>query len=196
MSLNYLPKVSHKGGSGMGSSGDTGVPVHKLTPLDIHNKEFAKTFRGYSEDEVDEFLDLIVAEFERLIRMNEELSANISGLESRVEHYKGLEETLKNAIVLAQKTSDEIKEAAAREADAVKRQAEAEADRIRNEAGSALKKSYEDVQDQRNRLTRFKVELRSFLQSTLDMVDTGADRMLKRIDEPPVERGATADKET
>jgi len=180
----------------MGSSGDTSVPVHKLTPLDIHNKEFAKTFRGYSEDEVDEFLDLVVAEFERLIRVNEELSANISGLESRVEHYKGLEETLKNAIVLAQKTSDEIKEAALREAAATKHEAEVEAGRIRDEANITLKKAYEDVETQRNRLMRFKVELRSFLQSTLDMVDTGADRMLKRMDEPPVEPDGTTERET
>jgi cell division initiation protein len=164
----------------MGSSGDTNVAVHKLTPLDIHNKEFGKTFRGYSEDEVDEFLDLVVAEFEKLIRTNDELSATISGLESRVEHYKGLEETLKNAIVLAQKTSDEIKEAALRESDATKRQASADADRIRDEANTALKKSYEEVETQRNRLMRFKVELRSFLQSALEMVDTGVDGILRR----------------
>ncbi len=168
----------------MASSGDFGVTTHRLTPLDIHNKEFAKSFRGYSEDEVDEFLDLVVAEFERLIRLNDELSANISGLESRVDHYKGLEETLKNAIVLAQKTSDEIKEAAMREADAVKRKAETEAERIRSEAAGALRKACEDAQSQRNRLSRFKVELRSFLQSTLDMVDEGADRMLNRLDDP------------
>ncbi|HHY45043.1 MAG TPA: DivIVA domain-containing protein, partial [Firmicutes bacterium] len=78
------------------------VEVRRLTPLDIHNKEFSKAFRGYSEDEVDEFLDLVVAEFERLIRTQEELQVELSGLESRIEHYRGLEETLKNAIVLAQ----------------------------------------------------------------------------------------------
>ena len=44
------------------------VDIRRLSPLDIHNKEFSKSFRGYSENEVDEFLDLVVAEFERLIR--------------------------------------------------------------------------------------------------------------------------------
>ena len=121
------------------------------------------------------------------------MSANVSGLESRVQHYKGLEETLKNAIVLAQKTSDDIKEAAVREAGAVKRQAEAEADRIRNEADFTLKKAYQDAEVQRSRLMRFKVELRSFLQSTLEMLDNGADRMLKRMDEPPVEPSGTTE---
>lgn len=180
----------------MGSSGDPGASIHRLTPLDIHNKEFGKTFRGYSEDEVDEFLDLIVAEFERLIRLNEGLSSDISGLESRVEHYKGLEETLKNAIVLAQKMSDDLKEAAVREADATKRQASADADRIRDEANLALKKSYEEIEAQRNRLMRFKVELRSFLQSALEMVDTGSAGILKRIDDLPGGADEPSDKET
>ncbi|MGE5578544.1 MAG: DivIVA domain-containing protein [Bacillota bacterium] len=171
----------------MGSSGEDGVSVHRLTPLDIHNREFSKAFRGYSEDEVDEFLDLVVAEFEKLIRTNEELGATVSGLESRIEHYKGLEETLKNAIVLAQKTSDEIKEAAVREADVTKRQAMADADRIRDEANLALRKSLEEVEKQRNKLMRFRVELKTFLKSTLDMVDSGTERLLSRLDEPPEE---------
>jgi len=169
----------------MGSSGDEGVSLHRLTPLDIHNKEFTKVFRGYSEEEVDEFLDLVVAEFEKLIRTNEELGATVSGLESRIEHYKGLEETLKNAIVLAQKTADEIKEAAVREAEAIRRQAMADADRIRDEANLALRKSLEEVERQRDKLMRFKVELRTFLKSTLDMVDSGTDRLLSRMDQPP-----------
>ncbi len=100
----------------MASMGDpeATLQIRRLTPLDIHNKEFKKGFRGYDESEVDEFLDLIVAEFERLVRQNDELQATISGLESRLEHYKGLEETLKNSIVLAQKTADETRECAHR----------------------------------------------------------------------------------
>ena len=92
----------------------TSTRIPRLTPLDIHNKEFTRSFRGYNEEEVDEFLDLIVAELEWYMRENEELQANIAGLESRINHYKGLEETLKNAIVLAQKAADQIKESATR----------------------------------------------------------------------------------
>lgn len=161
----------------------TPMSVHRLTPLDVHNKEFKKSFRGYNEDEVDEFLDLVVAEFERLIRTTEELQSQISGLESRVEHYKGLEETLKNAIVLAQKTSDEIKEAAAREADAIKRQALLEADRVKDEANDLMRKSYEEIESQRGRLRRFKAEFKAFLQSTLELLDSGSDGILRRLDE-------------
>ena len=41
-----------------------------ITPMDIHNKEFSRSFRGYNEDEVDQFLDEIVEEFERLYKEN------------------------------------------------------------------------------------------------------------------------------
>jgi cell division initiation protein len=155
--------------------------IRRLSPLDIHNKEFSKTFRGYSEDEVDEFLDLVVAEFERLIRSNEELQSEMSGLESRVEHYRGLEETLKNAILLAQKTADEIKEAALREADAIKRQALLDADRTRDEANEMLKTSYDEIDRARQTLLRFKTEFKSFLESTIEMLEAGTSGILERI---------------
>jgi len=164
----------------MGNGVDTKImplSVPRLTPLDIHNKEFSKSFRGYNEDEVDEFLDHVVAEFERLIRENEELRATVAELESRIEHYKGLEETLKNAIVLAQKTADEIKEAATRQADAIKRQAEHEAAKIQDEAKEVLKKTYEDIEANKNKVLKFKTEMKAFLQSTLQLLDESVDRI-------------------
>ncbi|MGI6631956.1 MAG: DivIVA domain-containing protein [Bacillota bacterium] len=162
-------------------SNPTGADFHRLSPLDIHNKEFTKSFRGYNEDEVDEFLDLVVAEFERLVRTNEELQAEISGLEAKLEHYRGLEETLKNAIVLAQKTADEIKESSHREADAIRRQAQLDADRIRDQANESLKKSYEEIDAARQALLRFRAEFKSFLQTTGDMLDAGTEKVLQRL---------------
>ena len=44
-----------------------------LTPIDIHNKEFKRSFRGYNEDEIDDFLDQVVNDYEKLFRDNERL---------------------------------------------------------------------------------------------------------------------------
>ena len=44
-----------------------------LTPLDIHNKEFSRSFRGYDEDQVNEFLDQVIKDYEALIRENKDL---------------------------------------------------------------------------------------------------------------------------
>lgn len=167
----------------LASSSDlTNADVHRLTPLDIHNKEFSRSFRGYNEDEVDEFLDLVVAEFERLIRRNEDLEATVAGLESRIEHYKGLEETLKNAIVLAQKAADEIKLAANREAESIKRQAMLEAERIRKEAEETLMKSYEQLEAIRGQVMRFKAEMNALLRSHMELLEEGTRGILTSLD--------------
>jgi cell division initiation protein len=161
---------------------DATLEIRRLTPLDIHNKEFKKGFRGYDESEVDEFLDLVVAEFERIVRQNEESQAVISGLESRLEHYKGLEETLKNSIVLAQKTADETRETAHREASVIKKEAIAEAARMREDAQDDLRRSYRETELVRDRLLRFQVEMRTFLKSTMDMIDKGVGGLGTRLE--------------
>ena len=54
-----------------------------ITPADIQNKEFSKGFRGYSEEEVDMFLDLITLDLEKLIKENINLKAQLATLEKK-----------------------------------------------------------------------------------------------------------------
>ncbi len=83
-----------------------------LTPIDIHNKEFTKGFRGYNETEVDEFLDQIVNDYEKLCRTNEELKERIARSERDVEQYKRLENSLQDTLLVAQRTAEEVTSAA------------------------------------------------------------------------------------
>ena len=62
-----------------------------LTPLDIHNHEFKKSFRGYDEGEVDDFLDRIVSDYEKVLRENEKLKERTNLNEKELSHYKSLE---------------------------------------------------------------------------------------------------------
>ncbi len=163
-------------------SAETGT-IRRLTPLDVHHKEFARSFRGYNVDEVDEFLDLVVAEFQRLMRENEDLQSSISDLESRVEHYKGLEETLKNAIVLAQKAADDIKAASLQEAEAIKGKALLDAKKIRDEADSYRRKCCNEVEECISRAMRFNMEMKALLQANLEAVDKSVAGALARLDE-------------
>lgn len=107
-----------------------------LTPLDIHNKEFKRAFRGYDEEEVDEFLDLVIADYEKLYKENMELKEKLSRGEDQAQwkELKELENTLKKALVMAQQTADQIKANAEKEAKMIKQEAEAEAARIIAEA--------------------------------------------------------------
>lgn len=56
-----------------------------LTPMDIHNKEFSRSFRGYDEDEVDAFLDEVVNDYEQLIKEREELRDQVDRLQGELE---------------------------------------------------------------------------------------------------------------
>ena len=74
-----------------------------LTPLDIHNKEFSKGFRGYDEDEVNEFLDQVIKDYEMVIREKKELEEKLNEMTDRIGHFNAIEETLNKSIVLLKK---------------------------------------------------------------------------------------------
>ena len=74
-----------------------------ITPLDIENKKFSKQMmNGYSVEEVDEFLDDLTADYERAYKQSTELKSRVDELESSLLHYKKIEDTLQNTLVMAQ----------------------------------------------------------------------------------------------
>jgi len=141
-----------------------------LTPLDIHNKEFRKSFRGYDEEEVDEFLDQVQKDYEKLFKENVELKEALAAKDSNIGQYKDLEETLKKTLVIAQQTADDMKQGAAREAEVTIREAKLQAEQIIAAAEEKVKfslKEYEDIQKQAQ---FFKVKMRAFLRSQLELI--------------------------
>ena len=69
-----------------------------ITPIEIENKEFKKGIRGYNQDEVDEFLDIVKEDFEQLYRENLELKEKVRLFEAQIDKYEGIEETLKTKL--------------------------------------------------------------------------------------------------
>ena len=79
-----------------------------LTPLDIQNKEFKRVFSGYSMQEVDEFLNLVIDGYEKLYKENMDCKDRITKLEENVNQYKNIENTLQSTLVVAQSTSEQV----------------------------------------------------------------------------------------
>ncbi|HEY5540716.1 MAG TPA: DivIVA domain-containing protein [Coriobacteriia bacterium] len=102
----------------------------KLTALDIHHKEFRHSLRGYSEEEVDGFLDQVADEVDRLFKENIDLSERLEQASERVRGYQSMEATLNNTLLQAQRSSEEIVNKAGLEADAMMRDAEHKAKEI------------------------------------------------------------------
>jgi cell division initiation protein len=99
----------------------------KLTPLDIHHKEFRHSLRGYSEEEVDQFLDEVADEFERLFKENIDLSEKLDAANDKLRGYSDMERTLHNTMLAAQQSAEDIVNKARKEAELVLRDAEIKA---------------------------------------------------------------------
>jgi len=91
-----------------------------FTPLDIENKKFQKQMmNGYNVDEVDDFLDELTIEYEKLYKENAELKANMENSRKDLDQYKNIEKTLQNTLLMAQKSADDIKKVAEQEAEQI-----------------------------------------------------------------------------
>jgi len=102
-----------------------------ITPLDIENKRFSKQMmNGYNVDEVDDFLDEIMADYEVNYKEVVTLKNKVDELNMALEHYKNIENTLQNTLVMAQTTADEVKNVAKQQADQIISDAQREAENI------------------------------------------------------------------
>ena len=123
-----------------------------ITPLDIENKRFAKQMmNGYSVEEVDDFLDDLTADYSKNYKEVSELKAKVEELNKSLEHYKNIESTLQNTLVMAQSTAEDIKKVAQQQADQITNEAKANAqkqvDTLNNEI-VAKTKEVEDIKKQ------------------------------------------------
>ena len=122
------------------------------TPLDIENKKFAKQMmNGYSVEEVDNFLDELTLDYEKLYKEVNESKSRITELESGIKKYQNLESTLQNTLIMAQSTAEEIKKVAKQEADQLIKDAQGTAKQQVMELEQQLiikKKELEDLQKQ------------------------------------------------
>ncbi|SHE38094.1 cell division initiation protein [Atopostipes suicloacalis DSM 15692] len=105
-----------------------------LTPLEIHNKEFDTRMRGYDQDEVNEFLDQVIRDYELLIRQNKEVNDELEILNKKLSNYEEMQESLNKSILVAQDAADRLKENTEREIEVIKLEAEKYAENIRAEA--------------------------------------------------------------
>ena len=142
-----------------------------LTPLDIENKKFSKQMmNGYSVEEVDDFLDEIGVDFAKKQKEVNEASKKIEELNASLEHYKTIEDTLQNTLLMAQSTAEEVKNIAKQKADQIVSDAKAttqkEVDFIQNQI-LMKKKELEDVQKQ---FDIYKAKMESLLISQLELI--------------------------
>ena len=143
-----------------------------LSPLDIHNKEFARGFRGYAEDEVNEFLDQIIKDYEIILREKRELEEKVKTMTEQMKHYNTLEDTLSKSIVVAQEAAEEGRRNSQKEAILIVKEAEKNADRIVNEALSKARRITIEIDELKKQSKVFRNRFKMLVEAQLDLLNT------------------------
>ncbi|MGP4040377.1 DivIVA domain-containing protein [Gracilibacillus sp. D59] len=142
-----------------------------LSPLDIHNKEFARGFRGYDEDDVNEFLDQVIKDYETVIREKKDLKEKVDQLNEKLSHFSNIETTLNKSILVAQETAEDVKENAKKESKLIIKEAEKNADRIINEALHKSRTIALEVEELKKQAKVFRTRLKMLVEAQLDLVE-------------------------
>ncbi|MCI8587398.1 MAG: DivIVA domain-containing protein [Clostridia bacterium] len=142
-----------------------------ITPLDIENKKFSKqVMHGYNVDEVDEFLDEVLLDYEKNYKMATELSKKVEELTNSLEHYKTIENTLQNTLVMAQTTADEVKSVAKQQADQILIEAKSNAQKALDELSQEVRMKQMALDDVKKQFDIYKAKMESLLISQLELL--------------------------
>ena len=105
-----------------------------LTPMDIHAKEFGKSFRGFDENEVNEFLNEVMKAYATVLDERDQLRAELAREQETVDEFRRIEQSMRETLIVAQKTAEDVMESAKKNADHTLELAAKEAQNMRREA--------------------------------------------------------------
>ena len=125
---------------------------------------------GYSVEEVDEFLDELTVDYEKLYKQSNESQTKISELEESIVKYKNLESTLNNTLIMAQSTADEIKKVAQQQADQIIRDAQGTAKQKAAELEQQIVLKQKELEDLQKQFDVYKAKMESLLISQLELL--------------------------
>ena len=141
-----------------------------LTPLDIENKRFTKTLKGYNVEEVDDFLDQLTLEYEKLYKENAEYRDQVDKYQKDIEHYRNVEHTLQNTLVMAQTTAEDIKSMAQKQADQIIRDAQNDARKAVDELNKEEFEIRRRLEDLKRQFDVYKAKMEALLISQLELL--------------------------
>lgn len=144
-------------------------------------EKFNRTIRGYDPDEVNRFLDKVISQVEVMVSEMKEKDTRIAELESlerenkilreKIEQFERMEGTVNKAIVMAEKTSEQIKLSARNEAEAIVENAKNNANRIINEALMHAEKAENEARLMKRNIVIFKKRVKDIVEAQIEVVN-------------------------
>ena len=141
-----------------------------LTPQDIENKVFKRGMRGYDVEEVESFLQEVCDSYEKLYKENLVAKERISMLSDAVKQYKSMEDTLQNALAIAQRSGEDVKKNAYGKAEVILKDAENQAAEIINHSAQEVAKVTYQYEQMKRSVEVFRAKVVSLLNAQLDII--------------------------
>ncbi|MDO5398331.1 MAG: DivIVA domain-containing protein [bacterium] len=142
-----------------------------LRPIDIQNKEFEKKIKGYNPDQVDDFLDKVITDYEAVIKENKSLKEKLEVNSTDIERYKKIEKTLDAAVVTARETAAGIIENAKAESENIIRRAKLDAQNLEKQIDQEHIKRQQEIAAMNTELDAYKVRLKALCRSMEELID-------------------------
>lgn len=142
-----------------------------ITPMDIHNKTFSKGLRGYSEEEVNDFLRQIVTDYEQIYREHREMEEEMDQMKVKLSNYERISDTMTATLQLAKDTAENVKKNAKRNADILISNAKMEGNR-----------QVKDAEDYRRRLAETMIHTEGNMKNYVSKIRKDLELALASID--------------
>ncbi len=143
-----------------------------LTPIDIDNKVFKKAkLGGYDIKDVEDFLVLVMSDYEKLYKENNELRGQVQTLQQSVDYYSALEAGIDKTVENAQTEADSIKLEAQKAAETMKSSAEVSAQNRLEELQRQIIKAEVDIETKKKEMQIYKIKVQSMLEAQLKILN-------------------------
>ncbi len=142
-----------------------------LTPIEIENKEFKKALRGFKEEEVDEFLDIVKEDYEQLYRENLELKEKVRLYQDQINKYENIEETLKATLIRAESVAEDTCSAANKKAKIMIEEADLKSRQIIEQANNQVIEIRKEYDEMVKEFKVFRNKFKSLLEDEIRSID-------------------------
>lgn len=153
-----------------------------IMPIDIDKKEFTRDKRGYNSREVDEFLDLIVIDYERVLNDNRSMAHKIKALEKQLAEAQKSDTAMLETLETAKRLMADISASAERRAELIMRDAELEAENMILDAKMTVKNINEEHLTLKNKVERLRSNYKTMLTVELEKLDNDEYELLPDLD--------------
>ncbi len=162
-----------------------------IMPVDIDKKEFSRDKKGYNSREVDEFLDLIIVDYEKVLTDNRNMAHKIKFLEKQVSEAQKSDTAMLETLETAKRLMADISASAERRAELMMRDAELEAENMLLEAKTTVRKLNDEHLVLKNKVERLRANYSRMLKdelAALEQDDYGLLPDIDRSDIPDIEQ--------